>query len=358
MSKDDTLDLEGIVQDGDPLVTALVKINVTDAVLAAIRKEAESFPTPKAGDKEGFEKIKAHRLATVKLRTKSFDALDAIGKEAFEFHRKVTGKRGEIVANLQASEAIDKAKEQAYLDAEQAILDEKNRLEEIRVDSLVAQLSAFEWTGNRFEVAQDKPEEFAARLDKAREDFRLIEAVRKAEAERLAREEQERKDREAAIAAEEARQAKVRAEQEAAAAKLKADQEAFQRQQQEAREAAEAQKRREQEEANRVERERLAKVAEDERKAREAAEAETKRLQAIADQKAKEEAEAKAAEAERARLAALAPDVDKVVNWTRSSWEFVSHVPTVHDQTLSAKVDAAAKSIAAILDGLRIEVSK
>ncbi len=116
--KDEALDLAGEVNtvdpkdisDGDPLVTALVKINVTDAVLSAKRAEAEAFPTPKAGDKAGFETIKAHRLAMVKLRGRAFDALDAMGKEAFEYHRKVTGKRGEIVANLQASEAIDKAR--------------------------------------------------------------------------------------------------------------------------------------------------------------------------------------------------------------------------------------------------------
>lgn len=310
--KDGTLDLAGEVQDGDPLVTALVKINVTDAVLAAMRAEAESLPTPKAGDKAGFEMIKAKRLIAVKIRTKSVATLTEMGEEAFKYHRKVTGKRGEIEANIKATEAILQGKEDAYLAELKAIEDEKARLEEVRVDSLIAQLSAFEWAGNRFEVAQDSPVEFAARLDKAREDFRLVEAARKAEADRLAREEQERKDREAAIAAEEERQAIVRKEQERAAAELKAKQEAFERQQREAKEASEAEERLKTEEANRAERARLAKIAEDERKARETAEAETKRLQAIADQKAKEEADAKAAEAERARLAALAPDKEKL----------------------------------------------
>jgi hypothetical protein len=336
--------LEGEVQDaGDPLVTALVKINVTDAVLAAVRKEAESFPTPKAGDKETYEKIRAHRLALVKLRTKSFDALDAIGKEAFEFHRKVTGKRGEIVANIQASEAIDKAKEQAYLDAEQAIQDELDRKEQIRVDALIAQLTAYEWNGNRFEVAQDTPAQYAERLAKAQESFRLIEAGRKAEAERKAKEEQEARELAEANRKEAERLARVQAEQEAAAAKLKADQEAFEKRQREAQEVA-----------DRAERERLAKIAEDERKAREAAETETRRLQAIADQKAKEEADAKAAEAEKARLAELAPDIDKMLSWAKSVWGCASNLPEVKDPVIKGRLSEALKDLEKLLADLRM----
>jgi len=304
MSKDETPAMEGEVQDVDPLEKALVKINVTRAVLDGLRKEAEAFPTPKAGDKAGYEALRRHRLDIVPIRTTTAKVMKAMREDAVAFQKKVIAKEKEITEELAEIEAIDQAKEDAYLAELKAIEDEKIRVEEARVDSLIAQLTAFEWAGNRFEVAQDSPAEFDARLAKAQESFRLIEAGRKAEAERLAREEQERKDAEERNRVEAERLAKIRIEQDADAEKLKVAQEAFAKQQQEAREAA-----------DRAERERLAKIAEDERKARETAEAETRRLQAIADQKAKEEAEAKAAEAEKARLAALAPDKEKILAW-------------------------------------------
>lgn len=112
------------------------------------------------------------------------------------------------------------------------------------------------------------------------------------------------------------------------------------REENEAKERALAEQRAEQEKqlaAERAEREKL----EAEKRAREQAEAAEKELQRVAAEKA-----------------AKAPDVDKVVEWTRSSWESVSHVPTLQDQGLSAKVDKAAQSIAAILDQLRLEVTK
>lgn len=345
MADEETLDLApGEVQDVDPLEKALVKINVTRAVLDKLRKEAEAFPAIKT--KEDYEKVRRHRLDMVPLRTTTEKVMKAMREDANAFAARVIAKEKEIKGDIAASEAIDQAKEDAYLAILKAEQDEKDRLEQVRVDAMLQQLAAYEWQGNKFEVAQDTPAQFAERLAKAQESFRLIEAGRKAEAERLAREEQERLARESAIKAEEERQAKVRTEQEAAAAKLRAEQEAFAKQQREAKEAA-----------DRAERERLAKIAEDERKAREAAEAETLRLKTEADARKKAEDDAKAAEAEKARLAELAPDVDKIVDWTRKSWEFVSHVPTIHDPDMGAKVDEAAKSIAAILDKLRLSVT-
>ncbi len=340
MSKDDTPAMEGEVQDVDPLEKALVKINVTRAVLDGLRKEAEAFPTPKAGDKAGYEALRRHRLDIVPIRTTTAKVMKAMREDAVAFQKKVIAKEKEITEELAEIEAIDQAKEDAYLAELKAIEDEKIRVEEARVDALIAQLTAFEWAGNRFEVAQDTPVEFAARLAKAQEQFRLIEAGRKAEAERLAREEQERKDREAAIAAEEERQAKVRAEQEAAAAKLKAEQEAFAKQQQEAREAA-----------DRAERERLAKIAEDERKARETAEAETRRLQAIADQKQKEEDDFMRAEAERTRLAALAPDKEKILDWI-DRVKLSTALPKIEDVTLATAIKAAQAGVVATMNQL------
>lgn len=356
MSKDeDDLDLvadapevPGEVQDaGDPIGSALAKVNVTNAVLAKLKADAEAFPVPKVGDKEGYEKIRRHRLDIVPLRTTTVKVLKAMREEAVAFQKKVVGKENEIVAALQAAEAIDQAKEDSYLAALKAIQDEKDRIEKDRVDGLLIRLAVYNWTGNILEVAQDTPSQFEARLEEAKKTFELIEAGKKAEAERMAKEETDRLAREAAIKAEEERQAKVRAEQEASAAELKRAQEAFEKQQRDAKEAFE-----------RTERERLAKVAEDERKAREAAEAETLRLKTEAAMKLKAEEDVKAAEAEKARLAALAPDKEKIVEWTRKSWQSVNQLPTIRDEALDAMLTDAAKSIAAILDGLRLTVSK
>lgn len=349
MSKDDTPTMEGEVQDVDPLEKALVKINVTRAVLDTLRKEAESFPAIKT--QADYEKVRRHRLDMVPLRTTTVKEMKRMREEANAFAAKVIAKEKEITGDLATSEAIDQAKEDAYLAELKAIEDEKARVEEARVDALIAKLTSFEWAGNRFEVAQDSPVEFATRLEKARETFRMIEAERKVEAERLAKEEQDRIDREAAIKAEEERQAIVRKEQERAAAELQAKQDAFERQQREAAQAEEDRQRKIKEDSDRAERERLAKIAEDERKARETAEAETRRLQAIADQKAKEEADAKAAEAEKARLAALAPDKEKIMDWI-DRVKLSTALPKIEDVTLAAAIRSAQKQVVATMKRL------
>ena len=333
----------GQVQDGDQLETALVKINVTRAILDKLKKEAEAFPTPKVGDKAGYEALRRHRLDIVPLRTATAKVMKSMREEAVAFQKKVVAKEKEITEELAEIEAIDQAKEDAYLAELKAIQDEKDRVEKIRVDAMLAQLTSYEWQGNPFEVAQDTPVQFAERLAKAQESFRLIEAGRKAEAERKAKEEQEARELAEANRKEAERLEKLRQEQEVAAAKLRADQEAFERQKREAHEASE-----------RAERERLARIAEEERKQREAAEAEARRLKAIADAKAKEEAEAKAAEEEKARLAALAPDIDKVWAWARGVWDVAQHLPTLKDDGLQGRVEVAAKSIDDILTHLRL----
>src|SRR5690348_9484528 len=188
--EDETLDIAGEVQDGDPLEKAVVKLNVTQQVLDQLMKEAKSFPTPKAGDKDGYEKIRRHRLDMVPLRTATEKVMKGIREEANAFAARVITKEKEIKGAIAAAEAIDQAKEDAYLTELKAIQDEKDRIENERVDALIKQLEAVEWNGNRFEVAQDTPAEFTERLNKAKEAFRLIEVGRQAERDRLAREEQ------------------------------------------------------------------------------------------------------------------------------------------------------------------------
>lgn len=112
-------------------------------------------------------------------------------------------------------------------------------------------------------------------------------------------------------------------------------------------------------ESERLAAEKLAAKAKAESDAKLAAErAERERLE----NEIKAKAQAEADEKERQRLiaekAAAAPDIEKVIKWSRDSWEFVSHVPTLSNREISEQVDSAAKAISGILDNLRIRISK
>jgi len=119
--KDETLDLAGEVQEGDQLETALVKINVTRAVLDKLRKEAEAFPAIKT--KEDHERVRRHRLDIVPLRTTTVKVLKSMREDAVAFQKKVIAKENEITGELAAIEAIDQANEDAYLAKLKAIQD-------------------------------------------------------------------------------------------------------------------------------------------------------------------------------------------------------------------------------------------
>ena len=86
--------------------------------------------------------------------------------------------------------------------------------------------------------------------------------------------------------------------------------------------------------------------------------AEREKLEKELREKAAAEEAERVRQAQESERAAKAPDVEKIVAWTRTSWEFVSHVPTIRDEAMAEKVDTAAKAIAEILDHLRWEIGK
>ena len=99
-----------------------------------------------------------------------------------------------------------------------------------------------------------------------------------------------------------------------------------------------------------------------EREAREKLEREAKE-KSDAERVAKEQAE----RAEREQLLAIeqaekqakaAPDKEKAIKWTRDSWEFISHVPTVADERIARDMDFVAKYIAQILDSFRLKMGE
>ncbi len=338
--------LIGTIEDvpAGTIKNALVKLNVTDVALAKVRGTVMDAVQKYDGSKASYEAVKRARLDVVPLRTSVKKEAEVGRAEAIAVQKLWIGAEKTVTGFYANLEALCATKEEEYETARRKEAEEIAVKEKARVDALIAQLTAYEWQGNPFEVAQDTPVQFAERLSKAQDSFRLIEAGRKAGADRKVKEEQESRELAEANRLEAQRLDDIRMKQEALAAKLEADRQDFERQQREAREAT-----------DKAERERLAKVAEDERKAREAAEAETNRLQALADAKAKEESDAKAAEAERLRLAALAPDIDKVWAWAHDVWEVAQKIPSnLADQSMTKKVSEASKSIDEILTHLRL----
>jgi hypothetical protein len=292
---------------------ALVRLSVTDSELAKVKSEVKAVLQTWDGTKKSYEAIKRARLDLVPKRTAIVKEAKAGREEAISVQKLWIGAEKALTGFYSDLESECAEFEEKYLAEERKEADELAAKEKARVDAMLAQLAAYEWEGNELILAQATPEEFAFILSKAKDRFAVIEAGRRAEAERKEREEREARELADANRKEAERLAKIAEEQAAAAAKLKADQEAFERLQREAREAA-----------DRAERERLAKIADDERKAREAAEAEAAQLKAEAEErlraeneariaKIKEEVEAKAAEEERSRLAALAPDKEKLL---------------------------------------------
>lgn len=280
---------------------ALVRLSVTDAELAKTKADVKAVLQTWDGTKKSYEAVKRARLDLVPKRTAIVKEAKAGREEAISVQKLWIGAEKALTGFYSDLESECAEFEEKYLAEERRIAEEKAQKERDRIQALVNQLTPYEWEGNELILAQATPEEFADILAKAKERFEVIEAGRRAEAERKEREEREARELADANRKEAERLAKIAEEQAAAAAKLKADQEAFERRQREAQEAA-----------DRAERERLAKIADDERKAREAAEAEAKRLRDAAEAKAKEEADLAAKKAEEDRLASLAPDKEKL----------------------------------------------
>jgi len=295
--------LIGTIEDvpAGTIKNALVKLNVTDVELAKVRRTVMDAVQKFDGTKASYEAVKRARLDVVPLRTSVKKEAEAGLAEAITVQKLWIGAEKAVTKFYADLEALCVAKEDEYEADRRKEAEEAEAKEKARVQALLDKLIPFEWAGNPFEVAQDSPVQFAERLTKAQESFRLIEAGRKAEADRLAREAQERKDAEERNRVEALRLEKVHAETVAAAAKLELERQAFAKQQREAQETA-----------DRAERERLAKIAEGERKAREAAEAETLKLRLEAEERQRDLDQAKAAEIEKVRVAAMAPDKEKL----------------------------------------------
>jgi len=304
----------------DDIQTALIKVNVTNQVLARLKAEAEAFVINGPDDKEGYEKVRRHRLDIVPLRTATVSAMKGVREEALAFQRRVKTEEDRVVGELQAAEAIDAAKEAKYLADRQAIEDKKVADEKARVDGLLDQLKKFEWNGNPLEVAQDTPERFSERLKKAESDFTIMEAGRKAEADRKAREEQEARDLAKKNRLESERLDAQRREQEAEQAKIDAQKLELEATQRRIKEDEDAK------EKKRLEDELAAKKAELDRIAQEE---QQKRDQAEKDRLAKEASD---------RAASLAPDKEKISKWITAIEAFLHAPPEIKDPELLREV--------------------
>jgi hypothetical protein len=329
----------------DPIVTALVKVNVTEKVLTELEASARALEIAGPEDKEGYEKVRRHRLDIVPIRTKTTEVMKALRADALEYQRKVKAKEDEIVGRLQTIEGISKAKEEKYLADRQAIEDAKAKAEQDRVDGLLAQLRAFEWNGNPYEVAQDTPAMFADRLAKAEADFKIMEAGRRAEAERKEREEREARELAEANRKEAERLENQRQEQEAEQRRIDAQ-----------KAELEASQRRIQEEADKAEKARLQKIADDAQAEADKLRREKEATQAKIDAQARADAEEAQRKAEADRLAALAPDKEKIARWLTALEAFMATPPEIADKALAQAVKSFRFTFTEMVDSARREL--
>ena len=230
--------LIGTIEDvpAGTIRNALVTIGISDQKLMALRTDTDKVLATWDGTKESYERVNRHRLDNLRpTRTGTVKTAEDGRAEANQVQKLWIKAEKSVVGFIESDEARCFEKEREYEAGVQRKIDEAATKEKARVDAMLAQLAAYEWQGNPFEVAQDTPVQFAERLAKAQESFRLIEAGRKAEADRKAKEEQESRELAERNRLEAERLAKIQAEQEAAAAKLQKDREDFERQQREAR---------------------------------------------------------------------------------------------------------------------------
>ncbi len=339
------VELVGKIEDvpAGTIKNALVKLSVTDVALATVKAGVLETLAKWDGSKASYEVVKRARLDLVPLRV-------AVEKEAKEgraealavqrlwltAEKSVTGFYADLEAQLAA-------KEFEYTEVIRKAAEEKARIERERVTKMYDQLKAYDWPGNELICAQYTPEQFESELAKSRANWETVQAAKKAEADRIAKEAKDREEQAEKNRLEAVRLEEVAKGQREAQARLDAQQKAIEDQKaaalkeiQDAKDKDEADRKAAQDEADRKERER---VAAEER------EAAAKKAEADREQREAEET---------ARIAALAPDKEKVVEWCRTSWTAVSHVPTLADPYLTNAVDTAAKEIDSILTNLRI----
>lgn len=229
MKTKDTNETEVIVlSTTDALVSNLEKENITEVVIADLKKKYSDLKITGLDDKEGYKAVDKARLDVKQKRIIAEKICNVFVSEAHAIHKSRTAKRTEIVSKFTEIEKQLESK-QAVIDNEiarlKSIEDEKKK--QITAKR-IADLQAVNFKGDFLIIEFLSDDQFTEKLSSAKFDFeqeqnRIAEEKRLAqvEADRL---EKQRKDQEA-------RERELqRQEQEAIekAAKIKAEQEAEQ----------------------------------------------------------------------------------------------------------------------------------
>lgn len=296
----------------------VVKLNVTDTEIAKMKNDYLSLTIDGIEDRAGLKKVFDSRQIVKKTRTSLVKYADDLKENAIAYQRKVNSEKNRVVGELEAIEAylqaeedkIDAAKEKIRLDAERA--------ETARVQSRIDKLAAYGFGVDYETVKMIDDESFEIVLNNAKAEH-AKELAAKAEADRLAKEE------EARLKAEREELKKLR-EQQAAAQKIIDENNArIQKEQEEKERAIRQEQEKVEAEKRKIEAEKAKAIADKKRaeeleKAKKEA-ADAARKKAIADAaKAQAEKEAKEKEArlEAERQASLRPDKEKLQSFADS----------------------------------------
>lgn len=339
--------------------TGLAILDKREAGLKALKEEYEGLTISGIDDREGYKRVSEARKILKGERVGITKDAKQLRDGANKFCSTVIARERELI------KIIEPLEEKLY-DQEKAIDDEKERLEAEaekkeadRVQDRVNQLAKFNQAIDFFEAKNISDEAFnellnQARIDDAQEqEKKQLEAKRlederieqerlgKIEAERIAN---ERAELEKQRLAQEKREAELKAEQ----AKVKAEQEAKEKEIRLAQEKLEADKKAH-EEKLRKEQEEKDRIARDEQ------------VRIETEARIKRESEEKAAreKAEAERKAALAPDKEKLLDYSKSLRQFiVDHQPSIASDEAKAVVQAAEKRLNEICNYIELTCKK
>ena len=297
---------------------AVIKFDITEAAIAELSKRYMGLVVKDLDDKESFDEVHEAKMVIVHKRGDVEKRRKVLKADALEYGRKVDAEAKRIVGLLAPIEAHLQAEEQKVIDEKKRVEDEKLRVFTEMVNGRVQAFMVYGVVLSFADVAGMNDAEFDMKLVGVKTDYEN-------EQQRLAKEEQERIDRQAELDRQAEEQAKRDREQAAEEEVLRIERQALQAE----RDKLEKEKREEQERIDQRQREAKEK---EERIAFEKQAIEDARIQAEQDAKdeiarAIEEARIAVEEAETARLlqeaeakrkADLLPDKEKIIAWGKS----------------------------------------
>lgn len=347
----------GTIEDvpAGTIKNALVKVNVTDEKIQEIATQVEAVLVQwtGTGTKEQYDLVKRTRLDMRPLRVAVQKAAKEGREEANRVRQLWIDAEHAVTDPLIELESRLEGKEKQFEEEQARLAEEAARVERERVLGLFKQLQDVEWRGNELIVAQMTPEQFDAELKAATAQYEELQALRKAEADRI-----EREAREAAELAEKNRAEAVRLAEEGARQRAAAEQ--IERDKAE----AEAQRQKALAEVEEARQSALAEVAEAKAKAEAEAQAaknlaaaeESARQRALDEQKAAAEAAEvkRQADLELERQRALAaPDREKVSAWADKIEAVLKEAPLSLGPNLSTVVVGIHRDISLAVDALK-----